>query len=202
MFNSINYHEVIECITGALEERDLYTAGHSCRVSELVKKLSDFMGFDEEQKEFYHVAAHLHDVGKVGVPDGILLKPGKLTDEEFAILKEHPAIGARILMHSPSLAPLAEIVLHHHERFDGKGYPDGLAGIEIPLGSRIIAICDSIDAMLSDRSYRKAFDSEYCRQEIIKNTNTMYDPDIAAVTLKHWQEILDAGYNNKNFHQH
>lgn len=75
---------------------------------------------------------NFHDVGKVGVPDGILLKPGKLTDEEFAILKEHPAIGARILMHSPSLAPLAEIVLHHHEHFDVKGYPDGLAGVEIP----------------------------------------------------------------------
>lgn len=154
------------------------------------------------KKNFIMWSPNFHDVGKVGVPDGILLKPGKLTDEEFAILKEHPAIGARILMHSPSLAPLAEIVLHHHERFDVKGYPDGLAGVEIPLGSRIIAICDSIDAMLSNRSYRKAFDSEYCRQEIIKNTNTMYDPDIASITLEHWQEILDAEYNNKNFHQH
>ena len=186
----VAYHEIIECITSALDAKDAYTAGHSQRVSDMVLKICDLIGFSKKDREKVHVAAHLHDIGKIGVPDVILNKPGKLTEEEWKMMKRHSEIGAEILSKSQRLSELKEMVLHHHERYDGKGYPAGLKAEQIPVGARIIAICDSIDAMTSNRHYRKAMGFEFCRKEIENNLGKMYDPIIGRYVLKHWDEII------------
>lgn len=192
MFGVVEFHEMIECITTALEERDYYTEGHSRRVSDMVLAISNLMGFSEEETRLFHFSAHLHDIGKIGIPDSVLRKPGKLSDEEFSVIKQHPEIGARILRKASAFAPLAEIVLHHHERFDGLGYPDGISGYAIPVGSRIIAVCDSIDAMMTTRSYRGAFSEEDCYEEIKRCSGTRYDPDIVDVTVSYWNKLMEA----------
>lgn len=187
--NDNQYHEIIDCITCALDARDTYTAGHSQRVSDMALKICQLIGLKERDTEKIHMAAHLHDIGKIGVPDSVLKKEGRLTDEEFECMKKHTIIGAEILGKSTLLSELSEIVLLHHERYDGKGYPTGRAGNEIPVGARIIAICDSIDAMTSNRCYRKAFDFEYCYAEIEKNLGKMYDPIIGKYVLDNWEDI-------------
>lgn len=185
----VDYHDIIECIACALDAKDPYTAGHSERVSDMALKVCELLQLKEEDTEKIHIAAHLHDIGKIGVPDAVLNKAGRLTEEEWLSIRKHPAIGAEILSKSHHLIELKEIVLCHHERFDGKGYPMGVAGEQIPLGSRIIAICDSIDAMTSNRCYRKAHDFDYCYHEIEKNLGKMYDPIIGAYVLDHWEEV-------------
>lgn len=184
--NDIDYHEIIDCIVSALDAKDPYTAGHSERVSDMAIVVCNLLKMKEEDVQAVHIAAHLHDIGKIGIPDSILLKEERLTDDEWQKLKKHPEIGAEILSKSHHLSRLKDIVLHHHERFDGKGYPSGLKGNEIPLGARIIAICDSIDAITSNRCYRRAHDFEFCRQEIEKNLGIMYDPDIGRLVLDNW----------------
>ncbi len=188
-YDGIDYHEIIECIVSALDAKDPYTAGHSQRVSEMALALSEVLGLPEAEVDKIHVAAHLHDIGKIGVPDAILNKPDRLQEEEWEAIKKHPKTGADILSKSRHLNELKDIVLYHHESYDGKGYPSGLKGKEIPLGARIIAICDSIDAMTSDRGYRKAYSLEYCYEEIKKNLGKMYDPDIGALALLHWSKV-------------
>lgn len=190
------YHEIIECITGALDAKDAYTAGHSQRVSEMALKVCELIGLKKKDILKIHIAAHLHDIGKIGIPDAILNKEGRLTDEEFEIMKTHSAIGAGILSKSKSLSEFSDIVLHHHERFDGKGYPDGLKGEKIPVGARIIAICDSIDAMTSNRRYRKALGFDVCYQEIEKNLGKMYDPIIGQYVLDHFDEVTACLHEN------
>ena len=190
MFGVVDFHEIIGCITGALEERDYYTEGHSQRVSDMVLAISKRMGFSKDDVMLFHFSAHLHDIGKIGIPDAILRKNGRLTDAEFAVIKQHPEIGARILKKVPAFTPIAEIVLHHHERFDGQGYPDGISGYTIPLGSRLIAVCDSIDAMMTTRSYRKAFSEQECYEEIKRCSGSWYDPDIVDVILSCWKELM------------
>lgn len=187
----IDYHEVIECITGALEVRDEYTAGHSQRVSDMALVVCELIGFKEEDTHKIHIAAHLHDIGKIGVPDAVLMKAEQLDKEEWETIKKHPQIGADILSKSKKLNELSEIVLHHHERYDGKGYPDGLMAEQIPVGARIIAICDSIDAMTSNRCYRNAHTLEYCYEEIKKNLGTMYDPMIGRYVLENWEKVTE-----------
>jgi len=146
---------------------------------------------NQNDTEKIHIAAHLHDIGKIGIPDSILLKQGKLDDSEWQIMKNHPEIGANILKKSAYLTELAEIVLFHHERFDGKGYPLGKSGNDIPLGSRIIAICDSIDAMTSNRCYRKSLSFEDCFNQIKINLGKMYDPEIGKLVLENWNKIIE-----------
>ena len=136
-----------------------------------------------------HIAGHLHDIGKIGIPDRVLLKPSRLDDDEWEMMKQHPKIGADILSGSPKFARIAAMILHHHERFDGRGYPFGAQGEEIPLGSRIIAVCDSIDAMASSRAYRSALPLSTVRDEIEKNSGLMYDPKIAKVMLENWRIV-------------
>lgn len=188
--NEIDYHEIIDCITCALDARDPYTAGHSERVSDMTLKVCQLIGLKKDDISKIHIAAHLHDIGKIGVPDAILNKEGKLTDEEFGYIKKHPAIGAEILSKSNKLSELSDIVLMHHERYDGKGYPLGRKGVEIPIGARIIAICDSIDAITSNRCYRRAHDFQYCYDEIEKNLGKMYDPIVGRYVLDNWEEII------------
>lgn len=185
----IDYHEIVECIAGALDAKDPYTAGHSQRVSDMARTIAEMMGFKKDDIEKIHIAAHLHDIGKIGVPDNVLNKTDKLNEEEWQAMKRHPVIGADILSKSEHLNELKMIVLCHHERFDGKGYPLGLKGEKIPIGARVIAICDSIDAMTSTRSYRKAHDFIFCYGEIEKNLGTMYDPIIGKYVLEHWEAV-------------
>lgn len=130
------YHEIIECITGALDAKDAYTAGHSQRVSEMALKVCELIGLKKKDILKIHIAAHLHDIGKIGIPDAILNKEGRLTDEEFEIMKTHSAIGAGILSKSKSLSEFSDIVLHHHERFDGKGVSGWPERREDPGGSQ------------------------------------------------------------------
>ena len=188
--DEINYHEIIDCITFALDTRDPYTGGHSQRVSDMALEVSKILGLDEHLCEKIHIAAHLHDIGKIGVPDAVLKKQGKLDDEEWEYMKKHPEFGANILQKSHRLSELSEIVLMHHERYDGKGYPLGKSGEDIPLGARIIAICDSIDAMTSNRCYRKSLGFDVCYEEIEKNLGKMYDPKIGKIVLENWDKII------------
>lgn len=188
--NEIDYHEIIDCITCALDARDPYTAGHSKRVSDMALKVCQLMGLKEEDISRIHIAAHLHDIGKIGVPDAVLNKEGRLTEEEFYYIRKHPEIGAEILGKSHRLSGLSDIVLMHHERFDGRGYPLGKKGVEIPIGARIIAICDSMDAITSNRCYRKAHDFDYCYQEIEKNLGKMYDPIVGRYVLDNWEAVI------------
>lgn len=185
------YHEFVECITSALDARDPYTGKHSERVSDMACFISELMGMSEPETQEIHIAGHLHDIGKIGIPDRVLLKEGKLDDEEWKLMKKHPEIGADILSKSSHFARLAAIILHHHERWDGKGYPFGARGTEIPLGARIIAVCDSIDAMASKRAYRNALPLEVCKAEIEKNVGIMYDPEIARLALENWDKLTE-----------
>ena len=183
------YHDLVDCISSALDARDPYTGDHSRRVSDMACALCGVLGLSAQQTQEIHIAGHLHDIGKIGIPDSVLLKEGKLNDEEWKLMKRHPQIGADILSKSPHFTRIAAVILHHHERFDGLGYPFGAKGEEIPLGARIIAVCDSIDAMASARAYRKALPLDICRSEIEKNVGLMYDPKVAETALRNWDEL-------------
>ena len=141
------YHDIVNSIVAALEAKDRFTADHSLRVSNLTEQTCAALGLTREQAEIIHIAAHVHDIGKIRVPEAVLTKPGALDAVERALIREHPHIGADILGQTPELCDIAEIVLHHHEQWNGLGYPRGLKGTDIPLGCRIIAVCDSVDAM-------------------------------------------------------
>lgn len=193
MFRSkihVVFHDAIQCLIAALEARDLYSHGHSQRVAGMVYDLARQIGLKGRKLEMVHIAAHLHDIGKIGVPDSILRKPDKLFPHEWAQIQRHPEIGYHILNKSHHLKQIAKIVLHHHERWDGKGYPAGLKGEAIPLGARLIAICDSIDAMTSDRPYRKGLTWQDCLQEIKACQATQFDAvlvDAAETLWPRWE---------------
>ncbi len=189
-------HDLVDCITSALDARDPYTGNHSRRVSDMACELCHVLGLSHDMTREIHIAGHLHDIGKIGIPDKVLLKPGRLNDEEWELMKQHPKIGADILSGCQKFDRIAAIILHHHERFDGKGYPFGAKGEEIPVGSRIIAVCDSIDAMASSRAYRSAMSLEKVREEIEKNAGLMYDPVIAKAMLDNWS-IVEHTYGTK-----
>ena len=180
----IDFHDVIECLIAAVEARDPYTSGHSTRVADISLSLAQAMGFRGGPLETIHMAAHMHDIGKIGVPDEVLTKEGSLTDAEWRLIQMHPRIGYDILSRSEALSDIADIVLHHHERWDGKGYPFGLKGDAIPLGSRIIAVADAIDAMLSPRPYREAMTVDACMHQIQINSGTQFDRRIALLALE------------------
>jgi HD-GYP domain-containing protein (c-di-GMP phosphodiesterase class II) len=187
------YHEIIECLITALEAKDPYTKGHSTRVADMAYKLGELAGLHGDALEDLHLAAHLHDIGKIGIPDRVLQKPGPLSVEEQAIIRKHPVIGYQILARSSRLKYLATIVLYHHERWDGGGYPDGLRGGEIPFSSRIISICDAVDAMTSVRPYRMPLTLAECLQEIQRNRETQFDPELLMLVGKSGLLIFEAG---------
>ncbi len=184
------YHDLVQAIVSALEARDPHTAEHSLRVADMVERTCRLMGMPREQADVVHMAAHLHDIGKIGIPDCVLLKRARLTPEEHAVLRDHARIGAQIVGSVPGLAAVAEVVRSHHERWDGSGYPDGLAGERIPYGARIVAVCDSIDAMLGKRLSKKPLTQRECVQEIFTNTGSMYDPAVARFVLANWDDIV------------
>jgi HD-GYP domain-containing protein (c-di-GMP phosphodiesterase class II) len=157
--------------------RDRYTGGHSCRVAAYSRMIGMGMGLDPETVEEIVLAASLHDIGKIGVPDRVLLKQGALDDEEFSWIRNHPEYGWMALRNVDDFQRASLVVLHHHERWDGKGYPGGLRNTEIPLGSRIIAVADSFDALTTDRPYRKGRSHSEALTEIVRCIGTQFDPD-------------------------
>ena len=185
------FHDLVAGIIAAMEARDAYTASHSMRVSDMTEIICRLLDLNKEQAEEIHIAAHVHDIGKIGIEDSILRKKSPLDEMEWLSIKQHPIIGFNILSKVNCFERIAEIVRHHHERWDGKGYPDSIKENEIPIGSRIIAIADSIDAMMSNRQYRRSLSSLQCKEEIQKNSGIMYDPVIAEKVLENWGTIID-----------
>ena len=176
--------ESIETFTGFIDAKDPYTNGHSKRVAMYTKLLAKEMGYDGEELENIYYIGLLHDCGKIGVPDNILGKPGRLTEEEFEIIKSHTVRGGEILSNFKSLEDADEGARYHHERYDGKGYPEGLKGEEIPLIARIICVADSFDAMNSNRVYRKKLSKDYIISELENNKGTQFDPKIVSIMLE------------------
>lgn len=178
----------ITSLIQALEARDVYTRGHSEAVAEIAVGMGRVMGFEDDELESLEIAARLHDLGKIGIPDSVLLKPGKLTVNEYEVIKTHPTIGAEILQPIPSMAPLIPAVLSHHERMDGKGYPQGLKGRDIPLWARIIAVGDIYHALTSNRPYRDPMPEERVLSIIDEAKGTHLCPDCVAMFMKFLSE--------------
>jgi len=168
----------VKSLASAIDAKDEYTRHHSTRVTDFTLKIAAKMGFSEKELGELELAAVLHDVGKIGVPESILNKPGKLTDQEFKIVMEHPVRGEAILSPVIELKEIGRIVRAHHERYDGRGYPDKLKGREIPLGARIMSIADTYDSITSERPYRKAASHRYAVKEIISCSGTQFDPEV------------------------
>ena len=188
------YLESIQTLRYTVEAKDSYTRGHSDRVSEFSVLIGKHMGLSEEDLKTLKIGGLFHDIGKIGIPDSILLKEGKLDDNEYSEIKNHPSIGKHILSNASIFSNIIPIVYHHHEKYNGSGYPEQLAGENIPLLARITAVADTFDAMTSKRSYRNAIPLEYVRAEIEKCSGTQFDPQIAKVFLdiidNHYDEIL------------
>lgn len=192
--------ETVWALADAINAKDVYTQGHSMRVAIYSAALAYSMGWDSTEIEDLFQAAVLHDIGKIGIKDSVLNKPGKLTDEEFEEIKMHTVRGAQVLKNVTSYPAAKVVARSHHERWDGKGYPDGLVGEEIPLMARLVAIADSYDAMNSERVYRKPLSREVIREELVKGSGVQFDPVVLAPFVK----MLDNGtldYLNQTFTQ-
>jgi diguanylate cyclase (GGDEF)-like protein/putative nucleotidyltransferase with HDIG domain len=176
--------ESSRALVAAVEAKDPYTSRHSVTVALAAAAIARAMGLDGAQVESIQMAATLHDIGKIGIPDQVLTKPGALTDEEYELIKQHPVIGASILEHVSLFRAEVPIIRHHHERWDGRGYPAGLAGERIPTGARILAVCDALDAMLSDRAYRQRLPIEEARRQLDQGAGTQFDPRVVEAALQ------------------
>jgi putative nucleotidyltransferase with HDIG domain len=187
----LTYDETLEALGAALDLRDNETAGHAWRVTRYCLEIARTLGCPGEQLKHLARGAYLHDIGKIGVPDAILLKPDKLTAEETAVIQAHARVGYDLVSRIAFLAPAAEIVLTHHERFDGTGYPQGLTGSEIPLGARIFAVADTLDAMMSDRPYRRALIFSAAQAEISRESGRQFDPDVVQAFLSVPEEVWE-----------
>lgn len=187
----------VKALTASIDAKDRYTRGHSERVAMLTRQLAERAGMSPEELERVHIAGLVHDVGKIGVPESVLRKPGKLTEEEFEWIKRHPDIGHRILRDIPQLADVLPGVLHHHERWDGAGYPHGLRENEIPFIARLIAVADSFDAMSSTRTYRPAMPRDRVLNEILRCAGSQFDPDLAPLFVD-----LDFGVYDRMVRKH
>jgi putative nucleotidyltransferase with HDIG domain len=190
-----SYEATLQALVTALDFRDNETQGHCYRVVEYAVMVANAMGVTEPELTSIRRGAILHDVGKIGIPDGVLRKPGKLDDEEWAHMKQHPEMGYRMLQDIRFLAPALDIVLSHQERYDGSGYPRGLKGEQIPLGARIFAVVDTFDAMTSDRPYRKALSIGDAREEIERWSGRQFDPvapeAFLSIEADAWREVRE-----------
>ncbi len=182
---------VVEALAAAIDAKDAYTNGHSARVAEYAREISRRYGYSKKRQGEIYMMGLLHDVGKIGIPDTVIKKPGKLTDEEFKIIKTHPVIGWQMLTRAAELSKMAVGARWHHEHYDGSGYPDGLAGNDILEEARIIAVADAYDAMTSDRSYRDLLPQEVVRQQIQDGKGTQFDPVFADLMLQLIDEDKD-----------
>ena len=187
---SLSLH-VVQTLAEAIDAKDTYTNGHSGRVAEYTREIARRFGYNRKRQDEIYMMGLLHDVGKIGVPDSVINKPGKLTEEEYAQIKTHPVVGDRILKNIRERPKLAVGARWHHERYDGAGYPDGLSGIAIPEEARIIAVADAYDAMTSRRSYRSILPQAAVREEIEKGIGTQFDPVFAGIMLEIIAEDAD-----------
>ena len=185
------YLDMVQTLRYTVEAKDTYTRGHSDRVSEYSVLIGEKLGLPEDQIKTLRIGGLFHDIGKIGIPDSILLKPDKLSDDEYSQIKNHPSIGAHILGSAEIFKDIIPVVKHHHERYDGNGYPSRLKGEEIPYIARIAAVVDTFDAMTSRRSYRGPIDIEHVKEEIKRCEGTQFDPQIAEVFL----DILNNDYD-------
>lgn len=192
--------DTVEALMNAIDARDMYTEGHSRRVAEISVEIAKELKLSQWEIEKLHIAAMLHDVGKIGISDNILNKPGKLTEEEYNIIKEHPTIGVRILKKIKNIDYVDKIVEMHHERYDGKGYPHGLKGDEVDIQVYIVHLADTVDAMTSDRPYRKGLSKEIVKAEIEKYSGTQFHPKVATAYLNilKREEKMEAKAKGKN----
>jgi len=191
------FYKTIKSIAFALDAKDKYTHGHSMRVTLYSLALAKNLELPDDLLEEIETAGLLHDIGKIAIPEKILLKPGKLTDEEFEIIKSHPELGEKLVKSVEKLGLISNWLKHHHERYDGKGYPDGLVGEDIPISARIIALADTYDAMTSDRAYRKALSHEEAIAEVERCSGTQFDPNLAKIFIEIQEEIKHLKENSE-----
>lgn len=175
--------QIVKTLSGAIDAKDTYTNGHSTRVAEYSREIARRAGFSKAMQNDIYMMGLLHDVGKIGIPDAIINKPEKLTDEEYSIIQRHPVMGAEILGNITEFPKLSTGARWHHERYDGKGYPDGISGEAIPIEARIIAVADAYDAMSSRRSYRNVLPQTKIYDEMKKGTGTQFDPVFVDIML-------------------
>ena len=188
-----SYEDTLRALGAAIDLRDSETAGHSRRVTLYSAKIAKELGATEHELKTIAMGAWLHDIGKLGIPDAVLLKPGALTEQEWAIMRSHAQVGFDLIKRIPFLADAAEIILTHHERCDGSGYPRGLKTADIPIGARIFAVADSLDAMTSDRPYRSALSFEEAHDEIRRGSGSRYDPQVVnvflSISIESWKAL-------------
>ena len=191
----VTHSATLDALSTALDYRDNETEGHSQRVVRYSLEIGSLLGLERHDLEILGRGTLLHDIGKIGVPDAVLWKPGKLTDEEWVEMRNHVEYGYRMLRHIPFLRDAAMIMLHHHERFDGAGYPQSLKDHDIVIGARIFAIADTYDAMTTDRPYRKALSDQDAREEITRCNGSQFDPAIVEaffnIAVDHWLQIKE-----------
>lgn len=183
-----SYFETIQLLVKTMEVTDHYTKGHSDRVAQMARSLGYIMQFDKVDQ--LYTAALMHDIGKVSIPQHILNKPGKLTEEEFELIQNHPIAGHKILEASFVFEEVKEIILHHHEKFDGTGYPYGLMEEAIPLGSRILSVVDVFDALTSDRAYREALSIDHALQIITRDSGKAFDPFVVQAFIDNIEDFI------------
>ena len=188
-----HYTTTLEALASALEAKDPYTQAHTGRIRDMALALAVSMKVPSHQRRAVRLGAILHDVGKIGISDAILHKPGPLTEAEWKVMKTHPIVGERMLRGIDCLSDALPVIRHHHERWDGTGYPDRLGGEDIPLGARIVAVCDAFDAMTSDRPYRKAMSPEAAGEEIAACAGTQFDPVCASLLT---EVLRDVGHDH------
>jgi putative nucleotidyltransferase with HDIG domain len=176
--------DAIESLNATVEAKDPYTAGHSARVRRLALALGNELELSRDELDALRLGGLFHDIGKIAIPDAILLKPGRLTEDEFERMKDHSAEGARIVGKLSQLSPIVPTIRHHHERWDGRGYPDGLAGQEIPLLAAIVGLADAWDAMTTERPYAPAMASEDALEEIRRGNGTQFAPAVGQALLR------------------
>lgn len=189
------FQETVKSFAHALEAKDKYTQGHSEKVTIYSELICDALNLPEEEAEKICLAAQLHDIGKIGIVEDLLNKPGRLTEEEYEKIKEHPTMGTRILEPLHFLKDILPIIHHHHEKYDGTGYPDGVKGEDIPLGARIIAVGDTFDAMTSSRPYRDGLSYQVTVEELLRCSGTQFDPKIVEIFIKVMNERNYDKYN-------
>jgi HD-GYP domain-containing protein (c-di-GMP phosphodiesterase class II) len=178
-------------LANAIELRDQYTRGHVERVRDHAHVLANVLGLSAGQMEQIHYGSILHDIGKIHIPESVLKKPGPLTDAEWVEMKKHPLIGVDMVKDIPYLAAAIPVIRFHHERWDGKGYPDKLSGEAIPLVARIVTLADSLDAMSTSRPYQRGLSADQAYEEVLRGSGTMYDPQIVSAFQRGWGEIRE-----------